>query len=353
LLYEKLKPLIFLLPPELAHSLTEALLRSLAFVCPSSLNFFAKAYIIDDDRLKQELLGLNFYNPVGIAGGFDKNATMFRPLAALGFGFLEFGTFTPKAQAGNEKPRLFRLVEQESLQNAMGFNNDGTGKIASRLSSLYPFILPVGANIGKNKATKNEDAIKDYTQLLESFKHLCDYFIINISSPNTKNLRALQETSFLNELLNEAQKITQKPILIKIAPDMKIKEAINLCQNASQQGAKGFIIANTSTDYSLLDNNRTFGGISGALIKEKSRNFFKGVAKELFNKTLLISSGGIDSAQEAYTRFKDGANLVQIYTALVFKGPSLVKDINEGLLELMQEEGVRHISDIIGENLKR
>lgn len=342
-----------MLPPEFAHSLTESALRSLSFICPGALNFIAKACIVEDERLAQELLNLKFYNPIGIAAGFDKNATMFRPLAALGFGFLEFGTFTPKAQKGNEKPRLFRLIAQESLQNAMGFNNQGSGVIARRVSSLYPFVLPIGANIGKNKDTSNENALKDYTQLLESFKELCDYFIINISSPNTKNLRALQDSTFLSELLSEARHITQKPILIKIAPDMKLKDAINLCVLASENGAKGFILANTSTDYSLLDNNRTFGGLSGALIKEKSRAFFKGVAKELFGKALLISSGGIDSAKEAYTRLKDGANLVQIYTALIYKGPSLVKELNEGLLELMQEEGVKHIRDIIGVNLKK
>ncbi|TQR34636.1 dihydroorotate dehydrogenase (quinone) [Campylobacter sp. MIT 99-7217] len=350
--YQLIKPLLFKLDPEFAHSLAEYFLKTLDFTFPSALSLFAQDCIINDERLEQELLGLKFSNPVGIAGGFDKNATMIRPLATLGFGFLEFGTFTPKAQAGNDKPRLFRLVKQESLQNAMGFNNAGSARIAQNLSRLYPFVLPLGANIGKNKTTPNEEALKDYFILLKEFDKLCDYFIINISSPNTKNLRALQNDEFLKELLSEAKRLTSKPILIKIAPDMSVKDALKLCENAILHKASGFIIANTSTDYSLLDNNRTFGGISGKLIQEKSRTFFKALAKELFGKTLLISSGGIDSAKEAYERIKDGASLVQIYTGFIFKGPSLAKDINEGLLEFMQKDKIKDISELIGVNIK-
>ncbi len=309
-------------------------------------------YIVDDESLRQNLLGLDFNNPVGLAGGFDKNATMIRPLSALGFGFLEVGTFTPKPQEGNEKPRLFRLVKQESIQNAMGFNNEGAEKIALRLAKTYPFVLPLGVNIGKNKITPNDKALEDYFTLFRDFKDLCDYFIVNISSPNTKNLRELQNDDFLNTLLEEAKKITSKPILIKIAPDMKIDDALNLCENAIKKGADGFILANTSVDYSLLDNNRTFGGISGRLITEKSGIFFKEVAKILFGKTLLIASGGIDSADIAYERIKNGANLVQVYTALIFKGPSLVKNINQNLIELLRKDGFLHISEAVGVNLK-
>lgn len=277
---------------------------------------------------------------------------MIRPLSALGFGFLEVGTFTPKPQEGNEKPRLFRLVKQESIQNAMGFNNEGAEKIALRLAKTYPFVLPLGVNIGKNKITPNDKALEDYFTLFRDFKDLCDYFIVNISSPNTKNLRELQNDDFLNTLLEEAKKITSKPILIKIAPDMKIDDALNLCENAIKKGADGFILANTSVDYSLLDNNRTFGGISGRLITEKSGIFFKEVAKILFGKTLLIASGGIDSADIAYERIKNGANLVQVYTALIFKGPSLVKNINQNLIELLRKDGFLHISEAVGVNLK-
>ncbi len=352
MLYDFIKPLLFKLDPENAHALAEYSLRTLNATLPGALSFLAYKYIVDDESLKQRLLGLSFNNPVGLAGGFDKNATMIRPLAALGFGFLELGTFTPKAQVGNEKPRLFRLVKQESIQNAMGFNNEGAEKIATRLSKTYPFVLPLGVNIGKNKITSNENALQDYFTLLRDFKDLCDYFIINISSPNTKNLRELQNNDFLNELLDEARKITNKPILIKIAPDMQIDDALKLCENAILKGASGFIIANTSADYSLLDNNRTFGGISGKLITEKSGIFFKELAKVLFGRTLLIASGGIDSGEIAYERIKNGANLIQIYTALIYKGPSLVRDINQALVELLQRDGFLNINEAVGVNLK-
>lgn len=204
--YEMIKPLLFKLNPEHVHTLVEYSLRALSASFPGSLSFLAHKYIVDDESLRQNLLGLDFNNPVGLAGGFDKNATMIRPLSALGFGFLEVGTFTPKPQEGNEKPRLFRLVKQESIQNAMGFNNEGAEKIALRLVKTYPFVLPLGVNIGKNKITPNDKALEDYFTLFRDFKDLCDYFIVNISSPNTKNLRELQNDDFLNTLLEEAKK---------------------------------------------------------------------------------------------------------------------------------------------------
>ena len=350
--YEMIKPLLFKLDPEYAHALVEYSLRILNASFPGALSFLAHQYIVDDESLRQNLLGLDFSNPIGLAGGFDKNATMIRPLSALGFGFLELGTFTLKSQEGNEKPRLFRLVKQESIQNAMGFNNEGAEKIALRLAKIYPFVLPLGVNIGKNKSTPNDKALEDYFTLFRDFKDLCDYFVVNISSPNTKNLRELQNNDFLSDLLEVAKKITSKPILIKIAPDMKIDNALNLCENAIKKGANGFILANTSVDYALLDNNRTFGGISGRLITEKSGIFFKEIAKVLFGKALLIASGGIDSADIAYERIKNGANLVQVYTALIFKGPSLVKNINQNLIELLKKDGFLHISEAVGVNLK-
>lgn len=350
--YDLIKAVLFKLSPENAHHLTEYTLRTLNFICPGVLNFFAKEYLVDDESLRQELLGLHFNNPVGLAGGYDKNATMIRPLSALGFGFLEVGTLTPLAQKGNEKPRLFRLIRQESVQNAMGFNNDGKDKIASRLHQIYPFILPLAANIGKNKQTPNAKAIDDYIILIKELENLCDYFIINVSSPNTKGLRDLQSKKFISNLMKEARKITQKAILLKISPDMSVDEALKLCEEAISEGVSGLIIANTSTDYTLLDNNRTFGGISGKLIQEKSGAFFKELAKVLFGKTLLIASGGIDSADVAYERIKNGANLVQVYTGLIFKGPALVSCINKGLIELLKKDGFLHISEAVGVNVR-
>lgn len=352
MIYEKLKPLIYKLDPENAHSLVELCLRSMDFVFPGGMSFFAKNCIVYDEILDQKIFNLRFYNPVGLAGGFDKNATMIRPLSALGFGFLEFGTFTPKAQNGNEKPRLFRLVEQESIQNAMGFNNKGKDIIAKNLRKIYPFTIPLVANIGKNKITPNEEALKDYLILLKEFDNLCDLFVINISSPNTKNLRALQSKEFVSNLFNEAKKITTKPIILKIAPDMEVSDAILLTQEAITAGASGIIMANTSIDYSLIDNARTFGGLSGKIISEKSAKFFKEVAREIYKDTILIASGGIDSGENAYERIKNGASLIQIYSALIFKGPSLIKQINEELIELLRRDGFNHISEAVGVNFK-
>lgn len=350
--YDFLKKILFKFEPEMAHFLAEAALRGVDFIAPSLMNIFAKDYIVANTALRQELLGLKFPNPVGLAGGYDKNASMLRPLAALGFGFLEFGTFTPKAQKGNEKPRLFRYAELESVQNAMGFNNLGAQKIAANVRKIYPFILPLGANIGKNKLTENKDALNDYISLLKDFNELCDYYIINISSPNTKDLRTLQDAKFVGDLMKEAKKLTQKPIFVKIAPDMDEKSAISLCKAAAKCGVKGFIIANTSVDYSLIPNARSFGGISGKALQSKAGAFFKAVAREIYGEAILIASGGIDSAAVAYERVKDGANLVQVFTGLIFKGPALIKDINLGLLKLMQKDGFSHISEAVGANLR-
>ncbi len=350
--YKNIRPLLYKLEPEKAHALVEFSMRSLDYLFPGGMSFFAKQYIFNDEILHQEIFNLKFYNPIGLAGGFDKNATMIRPLSALGFGFLEYGTFTPKAQNGNEKPRLFRLVEQESIQNAMGFNNKGKDIVAQNVKKNYPFSIPLIANIGKNKNTSNEDAINDYLTLLKDFKDLCDIFVVNISSPNTKNLRDLQNEEFVYKLFKEAKNITNKPMILKIAPDMNIDSAISLCKSAINAQADAITIANTSIDYSLVNNTRVFGGISGKLITQKSATFFKEVAKEIYQDTILIASGGIDSAELAYERIKNGASLIQIYTALIFKGPIVIKNINEGLAKLLKQDGFHHISEAIGVNFK-
>jgi len=349
--YDTLKKIFFLFDPETAHKIAEFGLRAL-YATPGGLEALAKFGVYKDEILTQNIWNLSFDNPVGIAGGFDKNATMIAPLAALGFGHIDFGTFTPRPQSGNEKPRLFRLVSEQSIQNAMGFNNEGADIIERRVRKIYPFKIPIAANIGKNKATPNEDAISDYEVLARKFDGLCDFFIINVSSPNTPNLRALQENSFISELIGAMKKITNRPLVLKLAPDMSADQAIALCECAVQSGASGIIINNTSVDYSLSPNARDFGGLSGRLITEKSRKLFAQVARELFGRTILISCGGIDSAQEAYERIKSGASLVQIFTAFIFKGPFVAKSINEGLTELLRTDGFNSISEAIGANLK-
>ncbi len=349
--YDTLKKIFFRFDPETAHKIAEFGLRAL-YATPGGLEALAKFGVYKDEILTQNIWNLSFDNPVGIAGGFDKNATMIAPLAALGFGHIDFGTFTPRPQSGNEKPRLFRLVSEQSIQNAMGFNNEGADVIERRVRKIYPFVIPIAANIGKNKATSNEDALSDYEALGRKFNGLCDFFIINVSSPNTPNLRALQKNSFISELIGAMKKITNRPLVLKLAPDMSADQAIALCECAVQSGASGIIINNTSVDYSLSPNARDFGGLSGRLITEKSRELFAQVARELFGRTILISCGGIDSAQEAYERIKSGASLVQIFTAFIFKGPFVAKSINEGLAELLRADGFNNISEAVGVNLK-
>ncbi|WP_172199724.1 quinone-dependent dihydroorotate dehydrogenase [Campylobacter sp. RM16188] len=353
--YNTLKSIFFKFQPETAHKIAEFGLTSLSSVFPGSLSFLANKCVVNDARLQQNLFNIVFNNPVGIAGGFDKNAVMIKPLTALGFGHIEFGTVTPKAQKGNDKPRLFRLVEEESIQNAMGFNNEGSKSVSKRVKKLYPFVIPLFANIGKNKVTPNEKAIDDYENLVREFNEICDAFVINVSSPNTPNLRALQEEDFIKELFSRIRPLTSKPIIFKIAPDMSYEKAVEICSCAVINGADALIVNNTSVDYSLSNspNLQNFGGLSGKIITEKSAMLFKAVADELFGKTILIASGGIDSGAEAYRRIKMGANLVQIYTAFIFKGPFVCQMINSEILRLLEADGFAHISEAVGVDVRK
>jgi dihydroorotate dehydrogenase len=281
-------------------------------------------------------------------------------MPALGFGFIEIGTVTPKPQSGNKKPRLFRFPEEESLENAMGFNNDGMVAIQEKLSKVYPFDLPIGVNIGKNKTTPEEKAIEDYVNLIYGFKDMCDYLVINVSSPNTPGLRELQNEAFIKTLFSAVEQTLRPrssrgsgqvlPILLKISPDMEASKAVDLCTTAVENGAAGIIATNTSVDYMLLPNAKEIGGISGKAIQDRSFHIFDAIAKGLYGKTLLISVGGIDSGAEAYRRIKAGASLVQVYTALIFHGPSVVRKVNEEILELLTKDGCHHISEAIGAN---
>ncbi len=349
--YEKIKPYLFKLQPENAHHVAEFFLR-LPNVCQIPFNSFLEDHFIDDAILHQKLFGRTFLNPVGLGAGFDKNATMIRGIQLLGFGFTEIGTVTPLPQAGNPKPRMFRHIEERSIQNAMGFNNDGAYKVQKRLKERYPFSTPIGVNIGKNKITPEKEAISDYTKLLRTFKGLGDYFVINISSPNTPGLRDLQNEEFIKRLFGEAKEITDTPILLKIAPDMEEDDAIKLTSFAVECGADGIIATNTTIDYSLVAHPKEIGGLSGACLKEKSFAIFEAIAKELYGKTTLISVGGVDSAEEAYRRIKAGANLVQILSGLVFGGFDMIRDINLGLVELIKKDGYTNICDAIGADRK-
>jgi dihydroorotate dehydrogenase len=345
--YDRIKKVLFKLQPETAHSLAGLSLRIIA-TCPPLLKKLTRHYFVSDPSLSQEIFGRVIHNPVGIGAGFDKNGDYITAMPSMGFGFTEIGTITPQPQEGNAKPRLFRLVEDQSLQNAMGFNNKGATYMLDRLNRLHFFDYPIGINIGKNKLTLEEDALRDYESLFRLFRSYGDYVVINISSPNTPGLRDLQNEKFIQEVFTIGKSITQKPILLKIAPDMEASDAVALCQVAIDAGADGIIATNTTIDYSLSDQAKDFGGISGALLKEKSYQLFLALGEAFHDKTLLISVGGIDSAQEAYARIKAGASLIQVYSMLVYKGPLLIKQINEGIIEMLKADGYAHISEAIG-----
>jgi dihydroorotate dehydrogenase len=311
---------------------------------------FKEKYFVEHPMLEQRIFGRTVKNPVGLAAGFDKNGQYIMATPTLGFGFTEIGTVTPRPQPGNAKPRLFRLIDDLSIQNAMGFNNRGSHYMIKQLKKRYFFDYPIGINIGKNKTTPEKEALEDYEILFKAFKNYGDYIVINISSPNTPGLRDLQNEAFINAIFAMAKEITDKPVLLKIAPDMSPEDAVALCQSAVDAGAAGIIATNTTIDYSVTDSpyKKDFGGISGLALKEKSYQLFKALGEALYGKTLLISVGGIDSAEEAYRRIKAGASLVQVYSMLIYKGPALIKEINEGLITLLKKDGYTHISEAIG-----
>lgn len=348
--YENIKNLLFKFEPECAHNLASTAMK-IAKNTPLVNKIIKNSYCYENEILSQNLLGLKFSNPLGIGGGFDKNADLIKPLSLFGFGFLEYGTFTPKPQLGNQKPRLWRLIDEKSLQNAMGFNNKGANAILKQVKNSYPYSLPVFANIGKNKITPNDEALKDYEILVKKFDQFCDAFVINISSPNTPNLRDLQSESFISELFSTIKAKSTRPLILKIAPDMSEKTAISLCECAINNGAKALIINNTSIDYSLSQNAKDRGGLSGELIKEKSKNLFKAVASEIYPRAVLISCGGISDANDAFWRIKHGASLLEIFTGFIYKGPSLCKNINENLAKLLENEGFENISQAVGADI--
>ncbi|RUM68638.1 MAG: dihydroorotate dehydrogenase (quinone) [Sulfurovum sp.] len=351
--YQNLKKIFFKLDPETAHSIAGLGLRTISH-CPKLLRYISKKNFVSHPILTQNIFGRIFQNPVGLGAGFDKNGQYITAMPTLGFGFTEIGTVTPKPQEGNAKPRLFRLVDENAIQNAMGFNNKGSYAMLQHLKKLYFFDYPIGINIGKNKLTPEDEALDDYEKLFKAFKHHGDYIVINISSPNTPGLRDLQNESFIKAIFAMAKEITSKPVLLKIAPDMTPKEAITLCKTAIDAGASGIIATNTTIDYTLTNSphKKDFGGLSGAVLTEKSYQLFRALGKEFYDKTMLISVGGIDSAEEAYRRIKAGASLIQIYSMLIYKGPTLIKEINEGIITLLKKDGYSHISEAIGSDWK-
>lgn len=348
-MYNIFKKLLFKLEAETAHNIAIFFMKFLSEF--PKLNLHSIDHFVLNKKLQQNINGIKFINPVGMSAGFDKNAEVVKALASFGFGFTEVGTITPHGQSGNSKPRMFRHIDERSLQNSLGFNNRGSRVIKKNLQNVYPFSTPIGINVGKNANVPGEFAIDDYLKMVEYFANLGDYISMNISSPNTKNLRDLQNSDFVSELFARAKELTKKPMFLKISPDLSPDEAIKISLKAIESGASGIIATNTTNDYNVVSNAMHLGGISGIALKEKSFTLFKEVAKEIYGKGTLISVGGIDSGEEAYKRIKHGASLVQLYTAFIYKGYHVARDINLELLDLLEKDGYENISEAVGKDL--
>lgn len=337
-----LKPLFFKLDPEKAHYLTFDLLK---FFLGNSLGkSISKAFLnTEHPSLEKELFGLKFKNPVGLAAGLDKDAKAFDELAALGFGFIEIGTLTPKAQPGNDKPRLFRLPKDGGIINRMGFNNEGVDAAVGRLKKRKTNIL-IGGNIGKNKVTSNEDAIKDYEYCFKALFDVVDYFVVNVSSPNTPNLRALQDKEPLTALLNHLQSINnskakRKPLLLKIAPDLTDSQLDDIISIVADTKIDGIIATNTTIAREPLSYSKAeieaigMGGLSGKPLTQKSTEVIRYLKTRSNNAFPIIGVGGIHSPEDAHDKIKAGADLIQLYTGFIYEGPGLIKRINKSLIK--------------------
>ena len=338
-MYQKiLKPLLFKLNPEKAHRLTFDLLHF-----PFSKKILGNIYNLEDIRLEREVFGLKFKNPVGLAAGLDKNAEHIDELAAVGFGFIEIGTVTPKPQPGNPQPRLFRLKKDKALINRMGFNNDGVEKIAERLKKRKSDVI-VGGNIGKNKDTPNEMAIEDYTLCFNALFDYVDYFVVNVSSPNTPGLRDLQEKEPLKRILNQLQQLnipkpSPKPILLKIAPDLTDAQLDDIIEIVTETKIAGIIATNTTINRKNLKTSQKkisaigAGGLSGKPLRTRSTEVIRYLHQKSGGAFPIIGVGGIHTREDAMEKLEAGASLIQLYTGFIYEGPGLVKEIKKKLLE--------------------
>ena len=344
MMFSKIRSLIFKLDPEIAHDLA---IKALKF------NLVSQNKIKNNKLIQTEIFGKTIPNPIGIAAGFDKDAEVYNPLFKLGFGFVEVGTVTPIYQYGNHKPRIFRLEEDMALINRLGFNNSGSEKVRSRIMSNSPKGL-FGINIGPNKDTNNR--LEDYLICLRKFYNLADYLTINKSSPNTENLRSFHNRDELNELLSLIEKEkkilkTKVPITVKISPDIK-DENINMISDLLlKYDVKAIIISNTTDKNreNLLNINKLEkGGLSGKPLEKRSNELINKFYKILQNKIKIIGVGGVDSGQSAYQKIINGATLVQLYTGMIYQGPSIASKISEELIYILDKERVKNISDIVG-----
>ena len=337
-----IRPLLFLFDPEKVHQFT---FRWLKFVnkIPFVPALLRVRYRLRDKYLEREVFGIKFPNPVGLAAGLDKNAELFSELSSLGFGFIEIGTVTPKPQPGNPPKRLFRLVEDEGIINRMGFNNEGVEAIVARLKKNKNVII--GGNIGKNKWTENDKAHEDYLYCFEYLAPYVDYFVVNVSSPNTPNLRSLQEKEPLQKLLTLLQEANgklpkSKPILLKIAPDLTNEQLMDIIDIVEQTHIAGVIATNTTITREGLTSEKKAetGGLSGRPLTQRSTEVIPFLAEKSQHRFPIIGVGGIHTPEDALEKLRAGASLVQIFTGFIYEGPSLIKRINKAIIKRVKSE---------------
>jgi dihydroorotate dehydrogenase len=357
-LYQLLiRPLLFRMDPERAHHLTLWFLAQLAHA-PRLQSVLQKARPFQHPTLQMHLAGLHFPNPVGLAAGFDKSAIAVAAFPALGFGSVEIGTVTPRPQAGNPLPRLFRLPADEAVINRMGFNNDGAGAVAERLRAM-PRRVPTGVNLGKNADTPLERALDDYLLGLERLYDVGDYFVVNVSSPNTPGLRRLQAHPQLYELLKgvkacnqelaRARRAQPRPLLVKIAPDLEPDELDGIIEAVQSCTLDGIIATNTTVGrVGLRTSTDEVGGLSGRPLRQRATAVIRYLYSRSQGRIPIIGVGGIFSAEDAYEKICAGASLVQIYTGLIYRGPSLPHRINAGLVQLLRRDGFQRLSQAVG-----
>lgn len=330
------QPILFYFDPEKVHYFTFSLIKNLCKL-PGVKYILKSIYNLENKSLEREVFGLTFKNPVGLAAGFDKDAKLYNELSHLGFGFIEIGTITPQAQEGNPKKRLFRLKRDQAIINRMGFNNGGMHAAVERLKKNKNVLI--GGNIGKNKVTPNENAVDDYKLCFEALYDYVDYFVVNVSSPNTPNLRELQDKEPLTKLLNALQienhkKQKPKPILLKIAPDLTNDQLLDIIDIVKSTKIAGVIATNTtiSRDGLESDDKDEIGGLSGKPLTKKSTEVIKFLSEKSGKAFPIIGVGGIHSAQDAIDKLDAGASLVQLYTGFIYEGPALIKSINKAIM---------------------
>jgi len=330
------RPLLFCFDPEKVHRFTFVLIKFISKI-PLIPNLIRSIYVVNDKRLERNLFGLTFKNPVGLAAGFDKDAKLFNELSNFGFGFIEIGTLTPKPQSGNPKKRLFRLKLDSAIINRMGFNNAGVLEAVKRLKQNKDVLI--GGNIGKNKTAPNENAVEDYKICFEALFNYVDYFVVNVSSPNTPNLRALQDKEPLTNLLKGLQIENSKhkkpkPVLLKIAPDLTNDQLYDIIDIVKDTKIDGVIATNTtiSRDGLQSENKKETGGLSGKPLTNRSTEVIRFLAEKSNKAFPIIGVGGIHSVNDALEKLKAGADLIQLYTGFIYEGPKLIKAINKALL---------------------